>query len=300
MRLRLSQSMLGVGLMLFGLMACAQGVYVTRGANGPVFSDKPQPGAREVQLQPLNVVPAHTVPSRANASPDAAGSSAGQPKLPKNRRASPRNSDDALPPYDGFRILFPENNGSVVANTGMFDIRLAVDPPLRLGEGHAFIISINGQPVGQRFTATEFMVPAEFWGGSLPPINQQAQLDASIVDSAGRVIMQASPAVFFMRYTTALQRPHPLHPPHPPVVVPMPPHYPPPIHAYPQSPAYPYGQLPPPPPVQPMNRPASSRPSPSGMSAASKPGITSQSGGRALSPMENPVPNGAAVNGTRR
>ena len=36
----------------------AQGVYMTPGPNGPVFSDKPQPGAQEVTLKPLNVVPA--------------------------------------------------------------------------------------------------------------------------------------------------------------------------------------------------------------------------------------------------
>ena len=34
----------------------AQGVYMTRGEKGPVFSDKPLPGAKEVTLPPLNVV----------------------------------------------------------------------------------------------------------------------------------------------------------------------------------------------------------------------------------------------------
>lgn len=223
--------MLGAGLMAASLLLCAQSVYVTRGANGPVFSDKPQPGAREMQLKPINVVPAQKGAQEKTAD-------AGQKHLQESRgrQASP---EDAAPPYRTLTILFPEQNGSVVANTGSFNVRLAVEPPLRLGEGHAFVISLNGQPVGQRFTATDFMFPPEFWGGYAPPVNQRAQLDVSIVDSAGRVIMNAPPAVFLMRYTTVLQRPHALPPPQPLYPPPPPPHPwdAPPRHPHPAPPA---------------------------------------------------------------
>ena len=237
MRARAIKWMLGIGVMVASLSLYAQGVYVTRGANGPVFSDKPQPGAKEMRLKPLNVVPAQKVPQEKTAS----GTSAGTLQERAGKQAVPEDT-----PYRTFSILSPEQDGSVVANTGSFTVRLAVDPPLRLGEGHAFVISLNGQPVGQRFTATEFTFPPEFWGG-VPPINQRAQLDVSIVDSAGRIIMHAQPAVFFMRYTTALQRPHALPPP-----------YPPPPHSYPLPPPPPRGRPPmyPPPASHPLPAPS--------------------------------------------
>ena len=183
----------------------AQGVFVTRGENGPVFSDKPQPGAKEVALPPLNVMtPPPEVRSGAKPPPAAGeGSSAAAP----------------APAYRAFSIVAPENDGSVVANTAVFEVRLAVDPPLQLGERHAFMVSINGRPVAQRFTATEFMIPPEFWGDTLPPPNQRIQLDASVVDGEGQVLRQAAPVRFYMRHATLLNRPRP---PLPPQVVPPP------------------------------------------------------------------------------
>lgn len=240
----LMRVVLCVGLMAVSLLPCAQNVYVTRGAHGPVFSDKPQPGAKEMQLPPLSVIPAQKLPQKQKASSGAAGDMLNDVAKGRVESKTPPQT-----PYGTFTILFPEQNGSVVANTGSFMVRLAVEPPLRLGEGHAFTISFNGQPVGQRFTANEFMFPPEFWGGSMPPINQRAQLDASIVDSAGRVIMNASPAVFFMRYTTVLQRPHwrpplwglPSSPPRyvPPQLHRMPPRASVPEYIPPWKPAYP-------------------------------------------------------------
>ncbi len=221
--------------------AGAQGVYVTPGSGGrgPVFSDKPQAGAKEVQLPPLSVVPA-VVP---------AAPSPG--RLPAAGPVPGAAPPEAFAGYRRLLILFPENNGSVVANTGVFDVRLAVDPPLRVGEGHAFVVRINGQPIGQRFTATELMVPAEFWGGAMPPINQPAQIDASIVDAAGQVLMTAPPTVFFMRYTTVLQRPHPLSPP----LAPGAPYEPYPVYVPVRPRAPPYGQAPAPPASPPARDP---------------------------------------------
>ena len=57
MKLHVVRCLMCCVLMAFGATLHAQGVYVTRGEKGPVFSDKPQPGAKEVILKPLNVVP---------------------------------------------------------------------------------------------------------------------------------------------------------------------------------------------------------------------------------------------------
>jgi len=199
-----------LALSLQGSPANAQGVYVTHGANGPVFSDKPQAGAKEVTLQPLNVMAApKAVPP--SASPTGAGTenpSTAAGRGDEQRAAAARAS------YASFAIVAPENESSVIDNTGMIEVRLASDPPLQVGEGHAFMVSINGRPVGQRFTANEFIIPPEFWGGAVP-INQFAQLDARLVDGSGHVLIRAVPVRFFMRFTTVLNNPNIPNPYHP-------------------------------------------------------------------------------------
>jgi len=187
----------------------AQGVYVKQGPNGPVFSDQPTAGAKEVTLKPLNVMPAPPAEAKdaSKAGPTGVTVDATKPALA------------SLPDYDRFQILSPENNGSVLANTAVFDVRLAVNPPLRLGDQHAFVISLNGRPVNQRFTATEFMVPPEFWE-ELPPPNQAMQLDASIIDGKGQILKRADPVRFHLRYTTVYQNPNYPYAPGRPVVWP--------------------------------------------------------------------------------
>lgn len=194
-----------IWLLAVQAVAPAQEVFVTRSAGGAVYSDKPQPGSRPVTLPELNVSPAvpltkAAVPA-ARKAPDEAGSRAA-----------------AVPGYQKFSIVFPENNGSVAANTALFEVRVALEPALQLGEGHAIMVSVNGRPVGQRFTATEFMIPPEFWGDTLPPANQRHQVDAAIVDGNGAVIRRAEPVTFYLRYVEF--RHH--RPGHRPVPLPMP------------------------------------------------------------------------------
>lgn len=220
----------------------AQGVYVKQGPNGPVFSDQPAAGAKEVTLKPLNVMPA---PVEENKEANEAG--------PKVVTLEAKPVSESPSDYDRFQVLSPENDGSTVANTAVFEVRLAVNPPLRLADQHAFVISLNGRPVNQRFTATEFMVPPEFWE-ELPPPNQAMQLDASIIDGKGQILKRADPVRFYLRYTTVLQNPnYPYYPgrpgfrpPHP---RPVPPHVP-------QSPSNGGGHKPPPPPAVELAEPA--------------------------------------------
>lgn len=207
-------------LLLGAASVPAQTVYQSRGTNGPVFSDKPQPGAKAVELRPLNVIDSTALTGEKNAAPPV------QPKA----GGEPAGSKEAAVAYRSFSIVFPENDGSVVANTAQFEVRVAVEPALRLGEGHAIAVSINGQPVVQRFTATEFTIPPEFWGDQLPPPNQRLQLGAAIVDRNGAVVKEAAPVQFYLRHATLLQ--HPRRPPPPP----------PPRSALPTSPASSAGQ----------------------------------------------------------
>jgi hypothetical protein len=189
--------------LLLALPAVAQEVFVTRGAGSPVYSDRPQAGGKPVTLPELNV--SKPVPVAKAAPP----------------LASPLRDDSggatAAPAYRRFSIVSPANDGSVAANTAIFEVRVAVEPPLQLGDGHAILVSINGRPVGQRFTANEFMIPPEFWGDTLPPANQRHQVDAVIVDQHGAVLTRAEPVTFHLRYVEGRQqrpwpRPLPVYP----------------------------------------------------------------------------------------
>lgn len=188
-----------LGLPFCAAQAQAQTVYEMRGPNGPVYSDKPMPGARAIELPPLNVLdsksasPAHLPPS--------------PPATPTRK---PESGKAIASGYRSFAIAAPENNGSIVAPAAVFEVRLELDPALLLGEGHAFTVSLNGKPVGQRFTASEFMIPPEFWGDTLPPPNQRYQLSARIVDREGATLKEAVPVVFTLR--NAAVRPLPLSP----------------------------------------------------------------------------------------
>lgn len=185
----------------------AQPVYQSRGANGPVYSDKPQAGAKAVELRPLNVIDSATLTGGNAAEKGAAPSAPQKAGVEKPGDDKSTGNKEAAPVYRSLAIVF-ENDGSIVANSAVFEVRLAVEPALRLGDGHAFAVSIDGQPVGRRFTATEFMIPPEFWGDQLPPANQRHQLGATIIDRNGAVLKEAAPVQFQLRNATVLQQPH--------------------------------------------------------------------------------------------
>lgn len=180
----------------------AEGVYVTRGANGPVFSDKPQSGAKEVTLKPLNVVPSMpAMPTR----PDSL--TPGKPS--GNSSVSVANA------YRHLSIVSPADNGSVLGDTSLLEVRLSADPLLLLGEGHAFVVRINGRFVEQRFTSAEFVIPPGFWDEGYLPANSRLQIDASIVDGAGQVVMRAAPVTFHTRQRVVYPQPYPVVPVYP-------------------------------------------------------------------------------------
>lgn len=170
--------------LLAALSAAGQEVFVTRGAGSPEYSDKPRPGAKPVNLPELNRAKPVTVPAV----------SAGAPGVVESRDAP-----EAPPTYRRFSVVAPEDDGSIVTDSAVFEVRVVVEPELQLGEGHAIAIRIDGRSVGQRFTANEFMIPAEFWGADLPPPNQRHRLEAVIVDRNGVILRQANPVTFQLR-----------------------------------------------------------------------------------------------------
>ena len=230
----------GLAFLLFASSCAtvqAQGVYVTRGENGPVFSDKPQTGSKEVNLKPLNVVPSQQGASQAEKAGQGQGAT-GKRGDQDDLTRGPGPQGKGVPAYRSFSIISPEDNGSVAGDSSVFEVRLAVDPPLLLGDGHAFLVRINGRFVEQRFTATEFMIPPGFWAEGYLPANQSMQLEASIVDGVGQVLMRSAPVVFHSRQVAIQPGFYPGYPVYaPPVVRPgKPPHKPKPPPNAPEEP----------------------------------------------------------------
>ena len=180
-------------LLLLAGLASAQTVYESKGSTGgKVFSDRPVPGSKPVDLKPLNVVEPVPVPlPGAVAAP-----------VPADERRAP-----AVLRYKSFAITSPEPNGSMSANTATFEVRVAIDPPLQIEKGHAFSLRMDGRNVPVRYTATEMMVPPEFFGDVVPAGAQQHVMEASVVDLEGNVVIAATPVSFQTRFVNVLQRP---------------------------------------------------------------------------------------------
>lgn len=197
---------LAVVSLLVAAGVLAQPVYESRDASGTrVFTDRPSSGGKPVDLKPLNVVEPIPVPPPSPAAPVAAD----------QRQSAP------APAYRSLSIVFPEPGGSVGINTATFEIRVAVDPPLQIANGHAFVFRMDGRNIPGRYTSTENMVPPEFFGDVLPAGSQQHVIEASVVDGQGKVVISATPVSFQTRFFTQLQRPRPLPRPLPaPVAVP--------------------------------------------------------------------------------
>lgn len=193
-------------------LAQAQGVYVTRGEKGTVFSDKPQPGARPVELPPLNII---RLPKEKK-DPGEAAPSIGAGHHEKEKPAATAVT------YTDFSVVFPENESRIVAGRDNLEIRLSVAPPLRTGEGHAFRIRLNGREVVQRFVSQSCVIPPEFWNEGPPPDNLPVQVEASLVDANGQELMKAAPIRFsfftadplFLPGSAGARPSAPLRPPH--------------------------------------------------------------------------------------
>ena len=171
----------------------AQTVYESTGAQGKVYSDRPGPGGKAVELQPLNVIEVPPAPATV-------------PPGPATQEVV--NPVPAAPAYRRLSVVFPEASGSVAANHATFEVRVSVEPPLQIDRGHALVFRMDGRNVPGRHTSTEVMFPPEFFGDVAPAGVQQHVLQAYVVDAQGSTIIAATPVSFQTRFVNVLQRPH--------------------------------------------------------------------------------------------
>ena len=184
-------------LFVFGLLlgwgVPAQTVYESTDGQGKVYSDRPGLGGKPVDLRPLNVI--DTPPAPATVGPQSGAEEAVKP-VP------------AAPAYRRLAVVFPEASGSVGANYATFEVRVSVEPPLQVENGHAFVFRMDGRNVPGRYTSTEMMVPPEFFGDVAPAGVQQHVVQAYVVDGQGNTIISSTPVSFQTRFVNVLQRPH--------------------------------------------------------------------------------------------
>jgi hypothetical protein len=168
---------LSLALSAFGVTAMAQTVYESRDKAGPVFSDTPSPGASAVVLPPPNVV---SPPRVTPAAPAAAASAA------------------PAPHYRTLVISQPEPQGTVHSNTGAFDVRARLNPPLRPSDRIG--VRLDGNAVPTLFRSTNLRISETDWRSTATGEgNSEHQLQLVVLDAKGAPLIESEPVRFYVR-----------------------------------------------------------------------------------------------------
>jgi hypothetical protein len=143
------------------------------------YSDRPVPGARQIDLPSAQGFPA---PSRA----------------PSTRAAEPSRaaSSRGTTSYRAFNIVSPAPQETLWNIGGNLTVRIELQPALEAG--HQLDVYLDGQRAYLSTTSLQLTVPNVFRGTH--------SLEAVIIDAAGREV-QRSPAVPFIVQATSIQNP---------------------------------------------------------------------------------------------
>jgi hypothetical protein len=162
------------------LMACvaaplAQTVYESKDKAGPVFSDRPSSGAVPVDVPPPNVVSSPAV---------------------KPPAAAPTAST-AAPAYRRLVIQRPAEQDMVHSNTGAFDIRAGLSPPLRPKD--RVRVLIDGNLVPTVYRSTSLHISENDWRSAATGDSGEHTLQLAVVDADGRPWIESEPVRFYLR-----------------------------------------------------------------------------------------------------
>jgi hypothetical protein len=157
--------MIAVALVAQAMAPLAQTVYESKDKTGPVFSDKPSPGAKPLQLEAPNVVsPPAVTPAR-------------------------------------LVIASPSNQDSVHSNDGAFGISARLSPPLRPNDRVRVLIDGNLVPTVFRSTSPR-ITPADWQATALGDRGEHT-LQLAVVDANGVPAIE-SPVVGFYLHRAAV------------------------------------------------------------------------------------------------
>jgi hypothetical protein len=181
------------------LMALAQAipaaaqttVYESRDAQGNVvFSDKPSPGARAIDLPPPNVIQTDPLPPPTEKA---------EPTPPANKKVS--NEADVSPVYSSLAIASPGEQDSIYTNTGAFDVSLKIDPDLQTEQGDVIRLKLDGMLVPQQFSTPAISINSEDWAASATD-DAAHTLQAIILDKKGKVLIESATVTFYAHRAT--------------------------------------------------------------------------------------------------
>lgn len=165
--------LVALALSLLPTLAAAQStVYESKDKAGPVFSDRPSTGAKQIELGPANVIQTTPVPQQATPAATA-------------------------PYYTALAISTPENGGTIQSNTGAFDVSVQLQPALRSASGDRIMVRLDGRPLKRRFNSVRIGVTEADWQSAANADNVEHTLQAVIVDKGGAVLIESAPVKFY-------------------------------------------------------------------------------------------------------
>ena len=166
-------------ILLFALPATASSApaWTWVDANGQVhFSDRPVPGARQVELAAAQGFGMVTAGPRA-ARPDAAGQPAG--------------------PYQSIEVVSPTEQETLYNIGTTLNVAVQVRPALL--PGHRFDLALDGQRRNLNTTSSSTTLANVFRGAH--------SLEVVVIDAAGAEVMRSPPRTFFVQQTS-IQNPN--------------------------------------------------------------------------------------------
>jgi hypothetical protein len=157
------------------LAAAQSTVYESKDKAGPVFSDQPSTGAKQIELGPARIRP----PQRS-----------GRP--PPSRRNTSRSRSLA-------------ENGPI-HSTPARDVSVRLQPTLQSARGDRIIARLDGRPLKRRFNSVKFGVTEADWQSAANPDNVEHTLQAVVVDKGGAVLIESAPVKFYAHRAVRAQR----------------------------------------------------------------------------------------------
>jgi len=165
-------------LLILSLPALAMGqtkIYECQGNDGPVFSDRPCPGAKVLDLPPPNVIDTGAPPQ--------------QPDTPQA----------AAPAYSAFSILQPNDRGTVHTNTGQFSVSLSLTPALQ--EDNSIAVWLDGTRLPALRSSLQFDITPDEWQEAATDTTRHT-LSATVVDGSANVLISTNRVQFYAHRAT--------------------------------------------------------------------------------------------------
>jgi len=157
---------------VFVLGAAAAPVYKWVDEDGNVvYSDRPQPGAEQLEDPQVQTVPAPPLPPQRP-----------EPPAPPQARE-----------YRSIAIASPEDDATLRDNTGNVQVQVTLRPPLQVNFGHSLQLYLDGQPHGEPGRATSFTL------ANVP--RGTHTLRAAVLDEDGREVAGSAASVFHLHRT---------------------------------------------------------------------------------------------------